>query len=796
MRGALRGIRRKPFGLLASSVAVVIGVGLNLAVCTLLYSAFWQPLPYRDAQELVVPVVVDNTQGQRSFLTDSELLRLRELPSLFAEVASIERWPASRRAWLDVQHDGQVRRVPGGFITPNFFDLIGIYPTIGRPLTFADAQSQEPVVVISYELWIKLFNSRSDLSGAALRINGIASTVVGVMPKDFVAPVQQLTGVSGELDDLGILMMQRPSQITGIEGRAMQYTVIGRLRRDQTPGTATAYLNESDGTRPASGRFLLLPLRQAMLGQRAGTYVLLAGLSFLLLAIALSTVAAVVLLRQADSIEELSVKIALGARGWLLWSTPVLETVMLGAGAGAAASFGFIGARKLLVHLLPPVPWGVVSLPILALAGVTMAFVILVTAVGALTARQVGRQLTKESGVSLLAGRAGGSARDRAQRIILAIDIGIMIAISVPASALWSGVAAFRHENVHLVRSDVIAADMWIVDRVATDESHVIDSEDRLLAHAKNIPGVINVGASSETPLLGPAIPTFNVGLPKGAVGGREMRSFGYHVDRGFFEVMRVRLLQGRLLGSQDTKAAPPVAVVSMTFAQRAFGRPDVVGEHISFHGRREIVGVTEDVNWWTNQDRVTPMMYVPWQQDPSVRFCLLVQIGSAAELSAVAPRIAALDADQPMDRVAPLESVVDLAFSSQRLYVAGAAVIALSSFLIGLMGVYLVVDYAIRTRQRDIGIRLALGATRRRVCVDCVRRFGTFVIPGALASIPLALWTLSWIRSVLTPIALPGNVLVLAAAAVLITIALSVVALSAWRHAGPSATIGLRVQT
>jgi putative ABC transport system permease protein len=803
VRATIRRMRKKPFGLVASAVAILLGVGLNLAIGTLLYWAFWQPLPYKDAGALVAPMIVDRSGQIRPFLTDTQMQHLRAASDVFSEVASLELWPASRRAWMEVDYDGQPRRIPGAFITPNLFEMLGVQPVLGRALLRTDAEASVPAVVISHDLWLKAFDATPDLLNTTLQIHGEMFTVVGVLPRGFLAPVAHPGASQKDLSAIQIFALQSSGQISGMEGAAIRYLAIARLQEGRRPDAAAAVLNAmmSEGATGQSSlainRVVVSPLRTAMLGEQSHGYVLLAALSGLLLVVALSTVAAVVWLRQLEAFDELAVKAALGASRWHIWKGPVFETCVLSAAGGAAAALGVMLGRPLLVSVLPPVPWADAGLPPFAVGLAVVLFVFVATAVGTMSIQRISRHLTLESGQSPLVGRgASRTTTGFLSRTVPALQLGVMIVIGVPALALWSGIASFQLQNPHLDRPDVVVAEMWIPTRVVAHGHELVQYLDALADKARSLPGVVDAGFSDWTPLLGPSTPFTMAGLRGDKRTSREIQTFTFHVDRGFFDVLDVRLLYGRLINSSDTLASSGVAIVSRTFALRAYGTVHVVGERMAFHGDREIVGVAEDVNWWTDGDSAQAVVYVPRQQDPSSRVSLFVRLTDPTAGPSVSRQLVSINPLQPVDKVHSLATTADMAFAGQRLYVTTAGLIALSTIVIGVMAVYLVTGYTVRMREQEIGIRMALGSTRGRLLVDCGRQVGAFIAPGALVSVLIVVGTLTWLRSAIAPLALPGSATVIGFSLVFVVAMVAIILVKLWKRSGLNAMSCLKSST
>jgi hypothetical protein len=269
------------------------------------------------------------------------------------------------------------------------------------------------------------------------------------------------------------------------------------------------------------------------------------------------------------------------------------------------------------------------------------------------------------------------------------------------------------------------------------------------------------------------------------AVPGRQPRvlAYGTHVDAGYFAVLHPGLLAGRVFDGFDRPDGPSVAVVSSSLAQRAFGRTDVVGQRIVWHGTKEIIGVVSDQGFGETIEGPRPTIYLSRHQEPMMRVCLFIDVGDPRQVPSVVERLTHLDSEQPIDTVMSLPATIERAFHRHRDYSRAAALLAAVGLVLGLIGVVAAATCSMATRVPELALRLALGASPGVLAYYFVRRhINSLWWPGAVV-IPLTLWVCWVVERAVWPLRLPIARALTGTVAILVLMTSAAVAFTTWRR-------------
>lgn len=752
-RHAIRSLLRRPHGLIAAALSIVVGVGLNTTVVGLLADAFARPLPYSSPDGLVTVIASANASTPRSFLTEAEATALRSFEDIFHESATIERWPASRRAWMD-SYDGTAPfRVAGALVTPNLFRMLGVVP-VGRDFDERDASSANRVAIITAPFAHERYGD-TEAVGKELRINGSWYAIVGVLPPSFVAPVEVLPPPYDQLHRIDIWILQDPEQLHGGPGKGLKYSMVARQTPHSEGGNRRAEINRRMQGPVSNYRpdYAAVPLRTAMLADSLPGFRIIALLGTLLLLIAISSVITVSLMRVDEQKREVAIRVALGASGWRVWGATLTEGALLCVGMGlVGATAGALGAAWFR-NALPQVPWHASAAGHDWYAATVAAGV---TAAAALGGLAISLRAYQPQALMLTLANEGDRAASRLSRLqrgIVVCQVFLMVALLAPTVALWQAFARVEDAHQFLSRRDVIVAETWLLSRLTSAAGGALVVQERLLERIRQLPGVADVGMGSETPLLGTSSPTW-ITRADGEVGhGPDVPAFGQAVDASYLSILGLVARSGRLFTTGDSSKAAPVAIVSESLAQLLFSRGDVVGRFLDYHGRREIVGVVRDLLGANATPR--PTLYVPRLQEPLVKITVLVRAQNAAVTPAVLRRLAGIDPEQPIDRLLPLSDVVSTALSRQRIYRSVATMFGAGAILLGLSGIHLVTRYWINKRRHEIGIRLALGAARADIVGTVVMSQFKHVSAGIAIAVPATVLVVQWLAAGVSPLAL-----------------------------------------
>jgi putative ABC transport system permease protein len=746
LRGACRRLGRERRGLLAAVLTLVIGMGLNLVVASVLGEALLGPLPYRDSARLVTFVVTDDEV--RPVLTDSEVLALRQAGGPVEDVATVERWPASRLGLMDVLDGHMTRRVSGARVTPNFFSLLGATAARGRVFSVAEMGADQNGAVVTDAMWARLFSRRADVIGRTLIINGNPYELIGVLPADFVPPLADLQRPSDVDRALDIYLLQDAEQAAGIAGHGLRYDVLGRLSPHATPAHAAHHLRGVAGRvglREGPREFGVRTLRATMLAHLTSRYVLVASICVMVLVIAVASAATAIMLRILAQAPAFAMRMALGASTSQVLMVPLVESFAISAIAGTLATFAFSWGTQLVQNLVPLPPWVHAHeaytwyvWPCLALlvaaasaAGTVMA--------GGMALRFDASRLHAD--VSHRRGVFGIPFGWR--EVLLALQLAVLFAMATPGLVLLGAVTRRSDAASAVSRADVVAAEAWMVERIPFEQ--VVGRQDAILERVRGLPGVRRASVGGNLPMVGPSMRTHRLRVPDAghSGGGRAHTVFGEHIDEDHLRILALEVVRGRGLLATDVQTAEPVALVSASVARSLFGDRDALDQYVDWHGVRRIVGVVADAPWETDRLGAMehPTLFVPRRQDALRRFGLLVECHSPLEAQRVAKQLATLFPEQPFDRIATLDQVVRLAVDEDRQLVSTLLTVGLCGFVLALVALYMNATHLVASKASELAVRVALGGTRAQVLLLLIRSHSQIVGYGVLVGLPAAWW-------------------------------------------------------
>lgn len=760
-RHALRLMRRDPGFTLAALATLALGIGLNTAMFSVAYGVLWRPLPYPDADRLVILSSAQQTDtGPRIFWNwaPAAHMALQQHATTLDALAAY----APTNALLTGQ--GEPRQVRAVEVSANFFDTLGVTPQRGRAfLAGAAAADDDRSAVISDRLWRTVFDADPAIVGQAVVIDGEARTIVGILPPDFsFRPVIP----SGALPDAELFVANRWTADTG--ERAFLF-LLGRLAPGVAEEPAVAELSSlvndpavvptgalaPEGTRAPDVHSVARLVGLQAYGTasvRTLLLVLTGAVSFVLL-IACINVANLQMARLTARQGELSVRMALGAGRRRIVCQLLTEAVVLSS-LGAALGVGLAHAAiAITLRLVPPA-----LLPRLggiAIDGRVLAFslgVSLLSAlvIGLMPARRVGAASSGDD----LAHRSGGGrvAGDRQGEHVRTVLVAAQIAITL---VLLIGAGLLIHSFVRLTavspgfeamgRDGVVQTVRVVLPEHLYDEAARLQAFERMvLERVRYLPGVKAASVVNAAPfgmlfiqtefdIEGRSRPTMFAGTPK--------------IDTGYFETMGIPLLAGRDFSPEDAAGAPPVAIVSERVAREiAPGQPAAaLGRRVRLDDESDwltVVGVVADIRQRGLDQDVKPLIYSPFQQERTAPFLLRfvsfvartdtpdrVAEGIRAEIRRVAP-------DLPIESSGTMDEAVSASVAAPRFRMVLLVLFAAAATLIATGGLYGLMAYTVAQRRREFGLRMALGASRRDVLRLVLSRALRIVVVGLIGGL------------------------------------------------------------
>ena len=748
VRLAVRGFRRRPLFFAGVVLVLALGIGANGAIFSLVESVLLAPLPYREPDRVVmVARSRPDSPLRRSSSASPELLfGLRERAGGVMDVAGMIIW-SDNKLDMDVLLEDRAERLRGAFVTPDFFQVLGVDAEIGRVFSAADETAPVTPIVISHGLWSRLLGQDPGAVGRTLTLIGgflertpHTMLIVGVLP-----PRVRVTYP----DATDVWALHPWSAVQAVTRGTSPFRLIGRLRPGISIERAEAQLGvigEGIFARVPPDRREKLHLEamaEVVSGAARPSLLLVASVSSLLLLLACVTVASALLVRLTERHRELAVRASLGAGRVRLLRQLVTEGAALAVAGTLGGSLVAAAVIPVLRSLLP------ISVPRGDEIGVDASFLLFAAAAaGVVTILAALIPALAASRVDLVSAFKRGSPSASPARPALRLRAGLVAVQAAVATSLVIGsillVASFwRLGRVDLGfdGDEVLTVEMRLLG--ARPKPALAQFQEDLIARVRAIPGVVDAGMTTAVPFRGvdflhvydaPGCETPPGRRPTPECYERRAGANRRTVDPGYFSVMRIAPTRGRLLAATDTADAPRVAVVSESFARRMFGDENPLGRTFG-SPQMQIVGVVPDLRYVSRTAEPYSAVYVSRAQDPSELICLVIRTAAGAEGVGAAVRRAVHETDPtvPAMRMTTVDRIVSDSVADRRFYTTTSAAFAGLALLLTAAGLILVIARSVVERQREIAIRNALGA-RNGQLIRLVARQG--VIPAAAGTL------------------------------------------------------------
>ncbi len=767
---------------------LALAIGATTAIFSVVYGALLRPLPYPDSNRIMALFEV-TSKGRPSRLADPNFDDFRDQNRSFQAIAKYSDDIAS------VSGASQPTRTTIARVSPDFLKVFGMQPILGRDFSASDAKKGAgPTVLVSQGYWKQYLGSPRDLSQSHLKIDGALFSVIGVLPAGFRFPADAELWLPADLDG------ENPSRTSH------NYSAVGRLRDGVTVEQAnqdiSAIARRIHDASSEQGDYLLkdgiaTSLQDAITGKvRSPLLVLLGAVGFLLL-VACANVANLLLAQASARERELAIRSALGAvRGRLMrqFLTEALLLSLVGGGLGVLGAFlGVKGLVALAPGNLPRLDSVSISIPVLGFAFFLSTAV--AAGLGTFTAARATsgdpRQGLAEGG----RGQAGSQSSQRVGLAIVAAQIAITLVLVVGAGLLGRSLMKVLEVNPGFRVDNIVTMDVslpWVDDPKATAGQAIFFAH--LIDRLKQIPGVRKVGATSGLPMDGGLpdgmfLPMTQAEVPKTADGLAPLfqqkerignADFGV-VTEGYFQVLGIPLIRGRIFDQRDGANAPHVAVISESLARDRWPNQDPIGHTIEF-GNMDgdlrlltIVGIVGDTHEYGLDAPPRPTVYVNLFQRP--RPAITVTMLSDADtrsVTAAARRILQdLNPEIPA-RFRTFSQIYSASLGSRRFNVVLVGFFGITALLLATAGVFGVMAYSVSRRTHEIGVRVALGAGSGDVLRMILGQGLRTILIGVAIGIAGALALTRTVESLLfgvtatDPLTLAGVTLLLVGAALL----------------------------
>ena len=740
-RFGLRSLRKRP-GFAAAAIATfALGIGANTAIFSIVDAVVLRPLPYPQPDRLI-RVWSANPRGiARNRMSPPNFFDFRDQASGPQALESLAAFTAGDPSTMRGQ--GEPIRVTTSMVSPTMFAMLGAQPLHGRVLAQPDASaSAASAVVISHRFWQARFGSAQAAVGSGVTLDGEAATIVGVMPPDFDFP-------SGDVD----VWVPLPERLRSGQRSANYLDAIGRLSPEVSQEAATVVLRavaariEAENPIMKGWGVTVATLHDSLVGAvRRPLLVLLAGVSCVLL-IACANVTSLLLARGIAREREIAVRAALGASRARIARQQFIESAVI-AGLGGAAGLGLAWAGLQLFRASASV-----ELPRAAGIGIDMRILMATLTLSVVAAVITGfapawSATHSTANDSLKSGRgpSSGPSTRRSRSVLVTVEIALTLALVICAGLLGRSFMRLTHVDAGFRADRTLLAQVSLA--ISKYEPEVWSSfSSRALEAIRALPGVRVAGAGAPLPLSGEqGLMRFGVrfdGRPDPPPGQND-RAYLRWATPDYFRAMGIPLLQGRAFADSDRAGSTKVAVVDRAFVDRYFPDSDPIGQRIRPTNEREfrqIVGVVGGVRPTRLEDPPEPHLYVPQAQNPSPSLTFVIRTdGNPTRLAAsVREAIKHIDPEQPVFNVRTLEDMVTGSVAAQRFNALLIALFAYVAVLLMVVGIYGLIAGWVTESTRDIGVRLALGATPGEIFSLVVGRGLRLAAFGAAGGLMLA---------------------------------------------------------
>lgn len=793
VRYAFRQLRKNQGSTITVVVILALGIGAITAIFSAVNPILFKPLPYPQANRVVM-IWERQSDGSRQFDCFGTFHGVQERTRSFDALAAMKAWQPT------LVGKTQPERFEGQRVSTDYFRALGVEPVLGRNFEAADDLHKGPnVVILSDGVWRRRFGSDPSIIGQQVTLDGDPFTVIGVMPPSFEnvlvpsaelwAPLQydpSLPPLSREWGHhLGIVGRLRPG-VSREQANSELDVILRTLGQIYAKG-----YNESGGV-PAG--MLVNALQSDVTRDVRPALLTVLGAVGLVLLIACVNVTNLLLARGVQRGGEFAMRAALGASRKRLTRQLLTESLLLAIIGGALGMFvAELGVRALIM-LSPP---GLPRVNAIAVDGAVFAFALGVTAlvgvvVGLIPALQTNRG---DLNLALHNSARVAMSHQTTRRALVVAEVALALVLLVSAGLLLRSLQRLfavdpGFDGSHLLTMQV------------QESGHYYDSDANRLQFFKNalqavraVPGVVAADFTSQLPLSGD-YEVYGVQFEGDNIA--EEGGNRYAVSPGYIETMRVPLRRGRLLNERDTTGAPTAVLISESFAKRKYGTQDPIGKRVRMGpdaGQPDkpwatIVGVVGDVKQQSLAVAVEDAFYIPTTQWPWADEVLSLVVRTRGDAAALAPAVRnaiwSVDKDQPIVRVATMESLLTVSEAQRRFTLIVLEAFALVGLVLAATGIFGVLSGSVSERTREIGIRCALGASRRDILTMVLHQgmklaaFGVVVglVGAALASKTLV--TLLYGVSRIDPVTYLG----------VIGLLLVVVAVACWLPASRAARV------
>src|SRR5882672_3850770 len=807
LRFGLRMLAKNPGFTAVATLTLALRIAANATIFSFVSAVMFRRPPVGDADRVVVVSSINPVSSWGVNLNPFSAptyFAWKKQNRMFADMAAADPYASA-----SLTGDGNPERVGVMRTTSNYFSVLGVSPQWGR--TFSDGEDQtgrEHVVILSHEFWERRFAANPAVIGKTIRLNGTGYEVIGVMPAQFVMhsfPAQIWTPV---------VVDEAQQSAAARENRSLFF--FARLK----PGVAVTEANaEFQGlARVAEQNFpdtekgwgvTVLTLQDYMIKEfnSGPALVLLMGAVGFVLLIACANIAGLLLARATGRGREIAVRVAMGAGRFRMIRQLLTEALLLAALGGAAGlALTFWGARLLKSALgfnetVRVLDLTVDSKVLAFTAGISLLAAVVFGLAPALKAgtSEVYTILKNATGKA-----SAGSRQNRLRSLVVIGEVALAVVLLTGTGLMIKGVVDGMKKGLGFEQGHVLTAFLSLADPPYSGARKQSAFYRALLAKMENVTGAESAAIASTLPAGGADQISFHLKGQENLPPGERFKARYFVVSPKFFETAKIRLIRGRVFSETDGPDSNGVAVVSEVFARQFYPKGDAIGQQVLIDTAgergsqwREIIGIVANVKGWPLEAADDPEIYENFLQRPAAEMALMVRTRGNPDALAPGLREAVwgIDKDQPIASVMSLEERIGNQIAGDRLFVQMLGIFAALALTLSGVGLYGLVAYTVGLRTQEIGIRMALGANRKKILRQVVGEGMKLAVTGAAIGMALAAPLPKVLEALLRDFRVSGTWIYLLIPAVITGVALLACYLPARRAARVDPMVALRYE-